>query len=300
VWTSPKPLAPGSYAVTLEAAPATGGAAVTSDQAVAVVLPDRPDTPLVVLTTPQQPSQVIQKPGSAEVAAATPPAQPAPGPAAPAAPAPAQTTVSLDSVDYNDQGDIVFSGRGAPGSTVRLYVDNDFTGDAVVSPEGAWSWSGKGGIAPGQHTLRADQLGTDAKVSSRVELPFVRAEPKQVAAAQAAEPAAPAPQPAPAQATAAAQPQPAPAAEPAAPQPGRIVIQPGNNLWNISRVLYGKGTQYTVIYEANKDLIRNPSMIYPGQVFTTPGTSAPTVIDPKWRKPLSEVTGAQGAGQSQN
>ncbi|NNE23118.1 MAG: LysM peptidoglycan-binding domain-containing protein [Rhizobiales bacterium] len=68
---------------------------------------------------------------------------------------------------------------------------------------------------------------------------------------------------------------------------GRIVIQPGNNLWNISRVIYGRGVEYTTIYEANKDQIRNPHRIYPGQIFMTPGTVPPEEIDPQRREPLS-------------
>ncbi len=292
VWTSPAPLAPGSYAVTLEAAPSGGGASLTSDQAVAVVVPDRPETPLVVLTAPDQPSTVIQKP-EAEVAAVAPQPDPAPSPPAastPAAPGPAPASVSLDAVDYNDQGDIVFTGRGTPGETVRLYVDNGVAGDALVGPDGKWTWSGEGTIAPGRHTLRADQIGAGAKVTSRVELPFMRETPQAVAAAQ--------PQAVPQPTTETAAAQPADPGAPAAQQPGRIVIQPGNNLWNISRVLYGKGTQYTVIYEANRDLIRDPSLIYPGQIFQTPGTTAPSVIDPDWRKPLSEITGQPGQQQN--
>ena len=44
----------------------------------------------------------------------------------------------------------------------------------------------------------------------------------------------------------------------------------------------------TVIYEANKDQIRNPNLIYPGQIFETPGSQAPESIDPGCRKPLAE------------
>ena len=68
---------------------------------------------------------------------------------------------------------------------------------------------------------------------------------------------------------------------------GRVVIQPGNNLWNISRVIYGRGIEYTTIYEANKDQIRNPHWIYPGQIFMTPGTVPPEEIDPKRREPIA-------------
>lgn len=77
-------------------------------------------------------------------------------------------------------------------------------------------------------------------------------------------------------------------AETAAPATGKVVIQPGNNLWQISRVIYGKGRQYTVIYDANKEQIRDPDRIYPGQIFETPGSNAPESIDPACRRPLAE------------
>jgi len=74
---------------------------------------------------------------------------------------------------------------------------------------------------------------------------------------------------------------------------GRIVIQPGNNLWRISRVLYGDGSKFTTLYEANKDQIRNPDRIYPGQVFRTPDVAPATEsIDPNRRDPLTPAENA--------
>jgi len=77
-------------------------------------------------------------------------------------------------------------------------------------------------------------------------------------------------------------------AETTTPATGKVVIQPGNNLWQISRVIYRKGRQYTVIYDANKEQIRDPNRIYPGQIFETPGSDAPESIDPDCRRPLAE------------
>ena len=51
---------------------------------------------------------------------------------------------------------------------------------------------------------------------------------------------------------------------------GRIVVQPGNSLWKLARESYGLGVRYTVIYEANKDQITDPNLIFPGQVFSVP------------------------------
>lgn len=53
---------------------------------------------------------------------------------------------------------------------------------------------------------------------------------------------------------------------------GQAIIRRGDNLWTIARRAYGDGIRYTQIYEANNDQIRDPDLIYPGQVFTLPGT----------------------------
>ena len=60
------------------------------------------------------------------------------------------------------------------------------------------------------------------------------------------------------------------AAEPVKLGPQKLVIQPGNNLWKLSREIYGKGRMFTVIYEANRDQVKNPHKIYPGQILTAP------------------------------
>ncbi|MDT4883310.1 LysM domain protein [compost metagenome] len=49
-----------------------------------------------------------------------------------------------------------------------------------------------------------------------------------------------------------------------------MIIRKGDNLWTISKRTYGKGTRYTTIYLANRDQIRNPDLILPGQVFVMP------------------------------
>jgi hypothetical protein len=355
-----------------------------SDQVIALAVPEREgDRPLVVLSEPSQPSQVLdgpqppaapepaveedkEEPASLEPAAEpeTPGAEekqvalaPLPEPEAPAGIAPQveneiedETTpridvpeaeaerpagrieipLALETVDYNDDGDIIFSGRADPGHTIRIYVDNRFVGETTADLGGRWVYAGREQVAPGHHTLRADRIGATGQVLGRIELPFMRADSRDIAAlvearrdaagdqeaAEAAPEAVEAPEPEAPAVAEIVEPEPEPEApavaemdepEPGLPQvaaveenveqpaepenvsakKGRVVIQPGNNLWRISRVIYGRGVEYAVIYEANREQIRDPDLIYPGQIFTTPGVNPPEEIDPSWRRPLS-------------
>lgn len=47
-------------------------------------------------------------------------------------------------------------------------------------------------------------------------------------------------------------------------------VKKGDCLWNIAKQFYGNGSMYTKIYEANKDKITKPNLIYPDQVLTIP------------------------------
>jgi len=47
-------------------------------------------------------------------------------------------------------------------------------------------------------------------------------------------------------------------------------VKSGDCLWAIAKKFYGDGSKYTKIYNANKDKIKNPNLIYVGQVFIIP------------------------------
>ncbi len=298
VVTPDKPLPTGAGALSIESK--SNEVVVASADSVAVdVKAGAVDTPMVAVLKSDEPTQVIQVP-----------AKPA---------LPPSMTVNLDTVDYDQTGNIVFGGRGPAGSKVQLYVDNKAYGLADIGGGGTWTFAGLSPLAVGPHALRADEIGSNGAVKSRIEMPFYREEPAKVATAQvtpeapkpvelataekvpavtptaevaeAPVPEAPAAVEVPA-AAAEAEAAPAietPAAEPvivaaqvpataelAAAAPTQVVIQPGNNLWKLSRQIYGKGIMYTVIYEANKDQIRRPELIYPGQIFLTPEAAAAT------------------------
>ena len=411
--------------------------AIHADQVLAVSMKParRGGVPLVLLTTPDAPTKVLQKPAPKQKEAKTaaprvaqtgqpekPDRQPATAqpvtakaekpaeaaerlaavePSAEASPPAAKKsaagpdvapgkkgrkavrpprTLVLSTVDYDEDGQIFFTGRAEAGAALRLYVDNRHLADVRAGDAGTWEWRGTASIPPGRHALRIDRLTASGRVVERIELPFVREDVRRVAEARAAagnpalkrklerrakaesarqrpatgerqmearEPAQKA-----AQRTAAvrqaerqarngrngkvqgglaatvAQVAPrASVAEPAArlsagreqpaamngaaagaargqkaagPKNGLIIVQPGNNLWNISRVIYGRGVRYTTIYDANRDQIRDPDLIYPGQVFRAPGLpSRKLTINPHRKKPLTpeEIEGAPPAGK---
>ena len=146
--------------------------------------------------------------------------------------------VSLDVITYGASAEVILVGRGQPGRIARVYVDDAPTAEVSIAPDGKWR-ANLPDVAKGLYTLRVDEIADDGGVASRVESPFKREVP-------AAETLA------------------------ALSQEREIVVQPGNNLWTIARTRYGRGIEYTVIYEANKDQIRDPDLIYPGQVFELP------------------------------
>ena len=215
--------------------------------------------------------------------------------------------VTIDTIAYPTPETVQFGGRGTVGNFIRLYLDNAPLGDpATVGADGTWNLT-QTGIAPKIYTLRADEVDGAGTVISRYETPFKRETPEALAAANgtaaaAAETAAPVAEtaaPAPAadgaattdtatdtdtastDTTAQATTEAAPAAKVAtatetAPEPATpvasvtVTVQPGFTLWGIAKRQLGQGIMYVQVYEANKDKIKDPDLIYPGQVFTLP------------------------------
>jgi nucleoid-associated protein YgaU len=155
-------------------------------------------------------------------------------------------TVALDAIAYDGRGEVVLSGRAAGGGAVRLYLDNQPVAEAPIRSDGQWS-TALTDAAPGVYTLRIDQLDAAGEVVSRIETPFQREERDDLAAAMAA-------------------------AQVAGQTIALRVVQPGNTLWAIARDRYGEPMMYVQVFEMNRDRIRDPDLIYPGQVFVLPAT----------------------------
>lgn len=55
-----------------------------------------------------------------------------------------------------------------------------------------------------------------------------------------------------------------------APKANTHTVIKGETLWGIAKKYYGDGAKYDRIYNANTDKIKNPNLIYVGQVLTIP------------------------------
>jgi nucleoid-associated protein YgaU len=147
--------------------------------------------------------------------------------------------LALVMLDYDDAGRIRLSGEASAGAALRIYVDNEPAGATVVGPGGRWDTVLENTLTPGDYTLRLDQLDASGRPDARLETPFTRVGHPPVAGDV---------------------------------QVDYVIVQPGNSLWRIARRVLGEGMHYVHIHEANQAQIRDPDLIYPGQVFEVPST----------------------------
>ncbi len=160
------------------------------------------------------------------------------GPGTPAV----QTEVQLDAISYDAQGAVTLAGRGPATADIQVYLNNQPIQLGEVGPNGAWSLQ-LPDVDPGTYTLSVAELAEDGTIESRVETPFLREDPERVAEA------------------------PVEAAEQGIEV---ITVQPGFTLWGMAENSFGDGILYVQIFEENRDQIRDPNWIFPGQIFRMP------------------------------
>jgi len=220
------PLAPGTRQLSLTAR-VEGAPAVESDKVVIVVIPEPSgeaftggkDAGVVAVLSPRfgnGASRVLQKPGMISEDNGN-------------------QRLFAETIDSNQQGDIIITGQAGADMEVRVYIDNAFVGAAKSDSAGNWRIEPADPVAGGAHTLRLDAVLQGDDVEIRVEQPFERGMPLDATLAE-----------------------------------GHVLVRPGNSLWAIARQIYGAGLQYTLIFGANQAQIRDPDLIYPGQKFRIP------------------------------
>ena len=144
-------------------------------------------------------------------------------------------SITLDTISYTQDSSTELAGRARLDNSIRIYLNNKLKSEVKVNESGAWKTT-LSDIQSGVYTLRLDELNENGIVEGRLELPFKREEEALIQAMGE----------------------------------GSITVQPGNSLWRIARKYYGKGIEYVEIFERNSHLIKDPDLIYPGQVFSLP------------------------------
>lgn len=156
----------------------------------------------------------------------------------------ALSNVSIDTISYDAAGEVALAGRSTGARSVRVYLNNSLLIETDIDVGGQWRTQ-LPDVDTGTYTLRVDEVNDAGEVISRAETPFRR---ESVEAIRSIE-----------QET-----------EMALAPVSLITVQPGNTLWGIAREKYGDGPLYVRVFDANTDRIRDPDLIYPGQIFTVP------------------------------
>ncbi len=210
--------------------------------------------------------------------------------ASPRAPDVEETVPAFDVARIEGTGEAVIAGRAAPGATVELMGNGESLDRAVADQSGQFVMT-PSRLPPGNYALTLRSREPDGKETlSKQSVAVALAEPAAGsgtaqahadlpsnagdAAGKAAQPPQPGLQLAKQQdaavSTAAARSDGGPLAAALPPRKSTTTVTRGDSLWRISRLTYGEGTRYSLVYRANRDRIRNPDRIYPGQVFVLP------------------------------
>lgn len=234
VLVAPEPLSPGSHELGLSAR-LGDGEPIQSDSVLVVVVPE-PGRDIAGRDAPDQSGALALEVPREGFGASNVLQRPTPA-TAPETDTAVQGGLGVEVLDYDEAGNLSLTGTAGAGSDVRVYLDNALLGHTRADADGRWRLVIEKPIEPGLYTVRVDEVAGD-RVVARLEFPFERVTPQIVEEGSML-----------------------------------VVVQPGNSLWRIARRTLGEGVKFTVIYEANRDRIRDPDLIYPGQIFSIPRTN---------------------------
>jgi nucleoid-associated protein YgaU len=141
-------------------------------------------------------------------------------------------TLGIGTVDYDANGHAIFSGTAPAGARIDLALNGKEIGRAIAGSDGTWHFTAS--VPEDNGTLALSATAANGAMLPPITAPFALE------------------------------------TLPSALATGHIVITEGENLWLIARHVYGRGTLYTLIYNANSDKIRDPNLIFPGQGFALP------------------------------
>tara|TARA_B100000989_G_scaffold288638_1_gene259545 strand:+ start:2392 stop:3339 length:948 start_codon:yes stop_codon:yes gene_type:complete len=143
--------------------------------------------------------------------------------------------IILDILTYSEDGRLILSGRTTPKKRVTLYLNKSLFGYSKSNENGFWNFTSKEEIESGKSQLRIDvtnngELKTFTTTIFNENVDNFKIKLKDKV----------------------------------------FIVKPGNSLWRIARKTLGGGILYSEIYKKNLMKIKDPNMIFPGQVFDIP------------------------------
>lgn len=260
-----EPLKAGDHQLVLRSTGADNNVATSAQTAIVSVPETKSGQVLALVEEPGQASRLITKPETA-----TKPQENTEANSEAAAKAdkpeakPAQDLpIAIEAVEIEGQS-VFVAGKAKGGNRVIVHANDTLLGASLISPDGRFLVQSKQPLSIGDYIIRADLLDNANQVLATARVPFRREAGENISAIASDTDGQTA---APSEANSGNA---ASSATPLQKVEGSVIIRRGDNLWTISKRTYGKGTRYTTIYLANREQIRNPDLIWPGQVFNMP------------------------------
>ena len=140
--------------------------------------------------------------------------------------------IAIDSVEHFNDGNLRIRGRSVPLAKIKLSLSENIFSETFVEKKGSW-----------EINLNNVKLGSyDLKIELNVQNEILSLETSIFNGLIDSE----------------------------LLQKKKIIVEDGNSLWRIARKTLGGGILYAEIYKYNKKKIKDPNLIFPGQVFNIP------------------------------
>ena len=140
--------------------------------------------------------------------------------------------LSLDLVEYSSNNKFILKGRASPNSNIKVFLSGEFVGNANSDELGYWKFFSND-IKFHDYDLKLVGLIKNEEII--IKTPIFKEKVKSNIFVSK-----------------------------------QVMVEDGNSLWRIARKTLGGGIFYSEIYKNNLEKIKNPNLIYPGQVFNIP------------------------------
>ena len=140
---------------------------------------------------------------------------------------------SLDLVEYSPKGRLMLSGRSKMSDKILLFLNDYFIGESLPDSTGLWTFLSNDSYEYKKANLRLEVSANNLDSKKSFVTDIFDHDLDNMKGKS-------------------------------------LIVQPGNSLWRISRSILGGGVLYTEIFKNNIEIIKNPDLIYPGQVLKLP------------------------------